>query len=128
MGMPAEYNNSGFNSRPSGNKPGQLYYDFDTGQQYYMGYEGINPNDPTAGLKLLGQMVRTGQRATPQRMYVDGANKQQQQVAPAYNYVDIASLYPEIYQGAQGMQGDYQAGNLLGGAAQAASSGAGRFL
>ena len=128
--MQYDYNNGGFNPRPNGNQSGQLYYDYDSGQQYYMGYPDMNPNDPTNGLKLLGQMLKTGQRTTPQRIYVDGANKPSTQVAPAYNYVDIAALYPELMQGAQGMQGDYQAGNLLGGqgAAQSASSGAGRFL
>lgn len=128
MGMQYDYNNGGFNPRQSGNKAGQLYYDFDTGQQYYMGYEGMNPNDPANGIKLLGQMLRTGQKQTPQRIYVDGANKPSTQVTPKHNYIDIAALYPELMQGAQGMQGDYQAGNLLGGAAQSASSGAGRFL
>ena len=126
--MQYDYNNGGFNPRQSGNNAGQLYYDFDTGQQYYMGYEGMNPNDPTNGLKLLGQMVRTGQKPTAQRMYVNGANNMQSQMTPKHNYIDIAALYPELMQGAQGMQGDYQAGNLLGGAAQSASSGAGRFL
>jgi hypothetical protein len=45
--------------------------------------------------------------------------------------INISQLYPAMYQGAQGMQGDSQASvGLLGGqgAAQSASSGAGRFM
>lgn len=50
---------------------------------------------------------------------------------PQYKPINIAQLYPEMYQNAQGMQGDSQASaGLLGGqgAAQSASSGAGRFM
>jgi hypothetical protein len=128
MGMPFNYENGGLNPTQSNNKAGQLYYDYDTGQQYYMGYEGMNPNDPTNGLKLLGQMVRTGQKPVAQKIYVDGANKPQMKTVPSHNYIDIAALYPELMQGAQGAS---QANSgLLGGqgAAQSASSGAGRFL
>jgi hypothetical protein len=112
-----------------------LYYDYETGQQYYMGIPGVDPNDKAGGLRRLGNVLGMASRGEldytknpTTRIYVNGANSTPTQVTPKHNYIDIAALYPELMQGAQGMQGDYQAGNLLGGAAQSASSGAGRFL
>jgi SLT domain-containing protein len=102
-----DYDNGGLNPRPSGNQPGQLYYDYDTGQQYYMGYEGMNPNDPTNGLKLLGQMLKTGQKATPQKIFVNGAGRttpmndmiaRAQQAATQTSTPSIEQLFPQLTQ------------------------------
>ena len=98
----------------------QVYYDNDTGQYYTQSSQNNNP--------LLSMLGLNNQS---KRNYITDFNKQSMipTEPSAYNYVDIAALYPEMYQGAQGMQGDYQSGNLLGqGAAQSASSGAGRFM
>lgn len=110
-------------------RPGQLYYDYDTGQQYYMGYEGMNPNDPYNGLKLLGQMLRTGQKQTPQKIYVNGANNQSMTARqiPQFTPVDINALFPQLMQGSE-MTAPVANGLLGSGAAQSASSGAGRFM
>jgi hypothetical protein len=101
---------------------GQVYYDNSTGQ-YYTQPSQAQFNPTSSVFNMMPQQSKL-------RNYLSNFNNQSMiPTEPAkYNYVDIAALFPEMYQGAQGMQGDYQAGNLLGGAAQAASSGAGRFL
>ena len=100
---------------------GQVYYDDATGQYYTQPtQQGGNFFNPVFGLM----------KNNSQRNYLQNMNNQSMVDKPRapHNYIDIAALFPELMQGAQGMQGDYQAGNLLGGAAQSASSGAGRFL
>lgn len=100
----------------------QVYYDADTGQ-YYTQPSQSQFNPMTAVFGMMPQQSKV-------RNYLSNFNNQSMiPTQPTkHNYIDIAALYPELMQGAQGMQGDYQAGNLLGGAAQSASSGAGRFL
>ena len=118
MGMQYDYNNGGFNPRQSGSTAGQVYYDESTGQYY------TQPSQSNLMSNLFGGM----RDKTQQRNYLTNNQSMVAQPRVPHNYIDIAALYPELMQGAQGMQGDYQAGNLLGGAAQSASSGAGRFL
>jgi len=101
---------------------GQVYYDADTGQYYTQPSQSqYNP---------MGSMFGFMRNNAQQRNYLNNFNNQSMVDKPRepHKYIDIAALFPELMQGAQGMQGDYQAGNLLGGAAQSASSGAGRFL
>jgi hypothetical protein len=101
---------------------GQVYYDADTNQYYTQPAQ--QQNNPMAAL--------FGVNRNPQRNYLNNFNNQSMTAKPAQQFtpIDIAALFPELYQGAQGMQGDSQASaGLLGqGAAQSASSGAGRFM
>lgn len=101
---------------------GQVFYDADS-NQYYTQPSQRNDN-PMAAL--------FGLNRNSQRNYLNNFNNQSMTARPAQQFtpIDIAALFPEMYQGAQGMQGDYQAGSLLSntGAAQSASSGAGRFM
>jgi len=102
---------------------GQVYYDADTGQYY------TQPAQRSNGIfnPVFGMM-----KGKAQRNYITDLNNQSMTARPAQQFtpIDIAALFPELYQAATGMQGDYQAGSLLGGtgAAQSASSGAGRFM
>lgn len=103
---------------------GQVYYDADTGQ-YYTQPTQTNNNPFFSMLGLTNKNAN--------RNYINNFNNQSMTAksVPQHNYIDIAALFPELYQGAQGMQGDSQASaGLLGGqgAAQSASSGAGRFM
>jgi hypothetical protein len=101
----------------------QVYYDADTGQYYTQPSQ--RNNNPMAAL--------FGSNRNSKRNYLNNFNNQSMTARPAQDFtpIDIAALFPELYQGAQGMQGDSQASaGLLGGqgAAQSASSGAGRFM
>jgi hypothetical protein len=102
---------------------GQVYYDADTGQYYTMPARQNTFFNP-----VLGMM-----KSKAQRNYINDFNNQSMTAKPAQQFtpIDIAALFPELYQAATGMQGDSQASaGLLGGqgAAQSASSGAGRFM
>jgi len=103
---------------------GQVYYDADTGQYYTQPFQrGNGIFNPVFGMM----------KGKAQRNYITDLNNQSMTARPAQQFtpIDIAALFPELYQGAQGMQGDSQAsaGLLSGqGAAQSASSGAGRFM
>ena len=103
---------------------GQVFYDAGTGQYYTQ-----SPQPKNSMGKLFGRMMGIDPN---QKNYLTNFNVPKQAVeSTPYNYIDIAALFPELYQGAQGMQGDSQASaGLLGGqgAAQSASSGAGRFM
>ena len=99
---------------------GEVYYDAKTDQYYTMS----SPMQSNPMGSMFGLMRDNAQ----QRNYLTNNKSMVNQPREPYKYIDIAALFPELMQGAQGMQGDYQAGNLLGGAAQSASSGAGRFL
>lgn len=120
---------------------GNVFYDSETGQYY------INQAAPvkevrqnTQGMGMFGQAPSAVQMLfgqTPSkkgkgnRTYLPDYVSPTNRPAMQHNYIDIAALFPELYQGAQGMQGDSQASaGLLGGqgAAQSASSGAGRFM
>ncbi len=102
---------------------GQVYYDSDTGQYY------TQPAQRSNGIfnPVFGMM-----KGKAQRNYITDLNNQSMTArpTPAFTPIDIAALFPELYQAATGMQGDSQASaGLLGqGAAQSASSGAGRFM
>ncbi len=113
------------------NNEGNVFYDSETGQYYI--------NQPAPVAKQNKQMptgigalfnLNNSKKAKTERSYltdyVSPANRPPMQ----HNYIDIAALFPELYQAATGMQGDLQASaGLLGqGAAQSASSGAGRFM
>jgi hypothetical protein len=103
---------------------GQVFYDADTNQYYTQSSQ--RQSNPL--LMMLGQNNRNAKRN-----YITNFNQESvtAKPVPQHNYIDIAALFPELYQGAQGMQGDSQASaGLLGtqGAAQSASSGAGRFM
>jgi hypothetical protein len=113
MGQPAQ-----------GQQGTQVYYDADTGQYYTQSFQ--RQNNPMAAL-----FGNKNQQLN--RNYLNNFNNQSMTAKPAQEFtpIDIAALFPELYQGAQGMQGDSQASaGLLGGqgAAQSASSGAGRFM
>jgi hypothetical protein len=102
---------------------GQVYYDADTGQYYTQSSQ--RNNNPMAAL--------FGLNRNTQRNYLNNFNNQSMTAKPVPQFtpIDMAALFPELYQSAQGMQGDSQASaGLLGGqgAAQSASSGAGRFM
>lgn len=104
---------------------GQVYYDADTNQYYTQ--EISRNNNPMLN------MLNIGKRLEQSRNYINDFNNQSITAKPAQQFtpINIAALFPELYQGAQGMQGDSQASaGLLGGqgAAQSASSGAGRFM
>jgi hypothetical protein len=110
----------GMQSQP---QQGQVYYDADTGQYY------TQPARQSAFLNPVFGLMKN----SAQRNYLTNFNNQSMTAKPAQQFtpIDIAALFPELMQGAQGMQGDSQASaGLLGGqgAAQSASSGAGRFL
>lgn len=103
---------------------GQVFYDSDTNQYYTQSSQ--RQSNPL--LMMLGQNNRNAKRN-----YITDFNSQSMTAKPAQQFtpINIAALFPELYQGAQGMQGDSQASaGLLGGqgAAQSASSGAGRFM
>ena len=100
-----------------GQQQNTAFYDASTGQYY-------PKQNSTLQMDTLGATLSN---------YLAGLNNQfmGNKSKDKYKYVDIAALYPEMYQGAQGMQGNLQMnGGLLGGqgAAQSASSGAGRFM
>jgi hypothetical protein len=101
---------------------GQVYYDADTGQYYTMPARQNTFFNP-----VLGMM-----KSKAQRNYINDFNNQSMTAkpTPAFTPIDIAALFPQLSQAATGMQGDSQASaGLLGqGAAQSASSGAGRFM
>lgn len=103
---------------------GQVYYDADTGQYYTQSAQrGNGIFNPVFGMM----------KSKPQRNYINDFNNQSMTAKPVQQFtpIDIAALFPELYQSAQGMQGDSQtSAGLLGGqgAAQSASSGAGRFM
>jgi hypothetical protein len=110
---------------------GNVFYDSETGQYYINQPAPVveSQNKGLAGLRMFAQSP--SKKAKTERSYltdyVSPANRPPMQ----HNYIDIAALFPELYQAATGMQGDSQASaGLLGGqgAAQSASSGAGRFM
>jgi hypothetical protein len=103
----------------------QVFYDAESGQYYTQSPQAKNGMGQLFG-RILGIEPN-------QKNYLTNFNNQSiaARPTPQHNYIDIAALFPEMYQGAQGMQGDSQASaGLLGGqgAAQSASSGAGRFM
>ena len=111
---------------------GNVFYDSTTGQYYInqpVAKENKQNTQNTQGIGALFNLNNT-KKAKSERVYlpdyVSPANRPPMQ----HNYIDIAALFPELYQAATGMQGDSQASaGLLGqGAAQSASSGAGRFM
>jgi hypothetical protein len=101
---------------------GQVYYDSDTGQYYTQPARQNTFFSPVFGLMT----------NSAQRNYLNNFNNQSMTAkpTPAFTPIDIAALFPQLSQAATGMQGDSQASaGLLGqGAAQSASSGAGRFM
>jgi hypothetical protein len=110
--------------RQQAEQQGQVYYDTDTGQYYTQ--TAPRNNRPFANMFGI-------QNQEPIRNYLNNINNQSMTARPEQQYtpIDIASLFPELYQSVQGMQGDSQMSTgLLGGqgAAQSASSGAGRFM
>jgi len=70
---------------------GQVYYDNATGQYY---------TQPTQS-NLMGGMFGLMRDKAQQRNYLSNFNNQSMiPTEPAkYNYVDIAALFPEMYQG-----------------------------
>ena len=110
---------------------GNVFYDSTTGQ-YYINQPAPLAKENKQNTQGMGALfnLNNSKKAKSERVYlpdyVSPANKPSMQ----HDYINIAALFPELYQTAQGMQGDYQAGSLLGGtgAAQSASSGAGRFM
>jgi hypothetical protein len=118
----------GFNQNMRNSNQGtQVFYDDASGRYYTQA--APQRNDPFA--LMFGQTwgKKLGEK---NRNYLTDFNSPKQAVENTpYNYVDIAALFPELAQAATGMQGDSQASaGLLGGqgAAQSASSGAGRFM
>jgi hypothetical protein len=104
-------------------KQGQVYYDADTDSYYTQPYQQSNSIFSPFGIM----------KKAAERNYINNFANRSMTARPEqqYNTIDIASLFPELYQSAQGMQGDSQMSTgLLGGqgAAQSASSGAGRFM
>ena len=120
---------------------GNVFYDSETGQ-YYINQPspvkevrqnsigmGMFGQAPDAVIGMFGQAPSKKGKGDRTYLpdYVSPASRKPMQ----HNYIDIAALFPQLYQVAQGMQGDSQASaGLLGGqgAAQSASSGAGRFM
>lgn len=111
---------------------GNVFYDSTTGQ-YYINQPAPVVKDNKQNTQGMGALfnLNNAKKAKSERVYlpdyVSPANRPPMQ----HNYIDIAALFPELYQAATGMQGDSQASaGLLGGqgAAQSASSGAGRFM
>jgi hypothetical protein len=115
------------------NNEGNVFYDSETGQ-YYINQpapvvEDNRPNSIGIGMGIFGQTP--SKKAKSDRTYLPNYVSPASKPTMQHNYIDIAALFPELYQTAQGMQGDSQASaGLLGGqgAAQSASSGAGRFM
>ena len=139
MGMSAQ-NSQGTQSGVQDNG-GNVFYDSETGQ-YYINQPapvkevrqnsigmGMFGQAPDAVMGLFGQAP--SRKANSDRTYLPDYVSPASKPAMKHNYIDIAALFPELYQVARGMQGDSQASaGLLGGqgAAQSASSGAGRFM
>jgi hypothetical protein len=130
MGMSAQGSQGGVQ-----NNEGNVFYDSETGQYY------INQPAPVEevrqnpmGMGNMGGMGIFGQapskKSNSDRTYLPNYVSPASKPTMKHNYIDIAALFPELYQAATGMQGDSQASaGLLGqGAAQSASSGAGRFM
>ncbi len=114
------------------NNEGNVFYDSETGQ-YYINQpapvEEVRQNPIGMGMGIFGQAL--SKKANSERTYLPNYVSPASKPTMQHNYIDIAALFPELYQVAQGMQGDSQASvGLLGGqgAAQSASSGAGRFM
>jgi hypothetical protein len=116
------------------NNEGNVFYDSETGQ-YYINQPApvVEDNRPNSigmlGMGMFGQ--KASKKANSDRTYLPNYVSPASKPTMQHNYIDIAALFPELYQTAQGMQGDSQASaGLLGGqgAAQSASSGAGRFM
>jgi hypothetical protein len=110
-----------------------VYYDNNTGQ-YYTQSTQINSNPFFSMLGLANKNAN--------RNYLQNMNNQSmtaKELAP-YNYIDIATLFPQLSQAAIGVPvnsllgdavQDTTTGEAKGaakGAAQSASSGAGRFM
>ena len=109
--------------RQQAEQQGQVYYDKDTDSYYTQPYQQSNSIFSPFGIM---------KKAT-ERSYINNFANRSMTARPEQQYtpIDIASLFPELYQSVQGMQGDSQmSAGLLGGqgAAQSASSGAGRFM
>lgn len=112
---------------------GNVFFDSETGQ-YYINQdapvvEENRQNQIGIGMGMFNQAP--SKKANSDRTYLPNYVSPASKPTMQHNYIDIAALFPELYQVAQGMQGDSQASaGLLGGqgAAQSASSGAGRFM
>jgi hypothetical protein len=136
MGMSAQGSQGGVQ-----NNEGNVFYDSETGQ-YYINQPapvkevrqnsigmGMFGQAPDAVMGIFGQAP--SKKGNGDRTYLPNYVSPASKPTMQHNYIDIAALFPELYQVAQGMQGDSQASaGLLGGqgAAQSASSGAGRFM
>jgi hypothetical protein len=110
---------------------GNVFYDSTTGQ-YYINQPAtaVKENKPNpTGIGALFNL-NNSKKAKTEKTYLPNYVSPANRLPMQHNYIDIAALFPELYQAATGMQGDSQASaGLLGqGAAQSASSGAGRFM
>lgn len=119
-------------SAQTGQQEGQVFYDANTGQYY---------TQPANQGRFFNPVLGFVNNGTANRNYINNFNNQSMTAKPTpqHNYIDIAALFPELYQGAKVMQGDAQVADGLignqgaadaasGSTAKAASSGAGRFL
>jgi hypothetical protein len=111
---------------------GNVFFDSTTGQYYINQPAPIEKENKqnTQGMGALFNLNNT-KKAKTEKSYLPNYVSPANRPATQHNYIDIAALFPELYQAATGMQGDSQASaGLLGGqgAAQSASSGAGRFM
>jgi hypothetical protein len=119
MGMSAQGSQGGVQSNGS-----QVFYDSETGQYYTQPVQQKRANPMMAMFSQLGGRVNNGKRN-----YLTDFNSPARQESKPYDYIDINALFPQLMQGAQGIAPSND--GLLGdtqGAAQSASSGAGRFM
>ncbi len=118
-------------TRNTGNSQqnGQIYYDQGTNQYYTQPSQSYNQNYG-AGTIFAG--LNNLVNPTNNKNYLTNFNNQSM-IKPnttPYNYIDINALFPQLMQGTTNSQGNASllGSDTTGGAAQSASSGAGRFM